>query len=163
MQSLHEHLSKFKFAEFFGKQNTKQSIGGKECTILRGDGSRYKIVRENNNIVVLSVSGGVVFTGEFPHCGVRNFRRGTKDDELMEEICFKIRHFADKYSNPRQRILRDKAILDVLCHLPGVNRLSRLHCSIATRDGNESQIPFNMIGYANCFQNERDDRCYQSD
>lgn len=132
-----------------------------ECTIFRGDGTKYKIVRENDNIVVLSVAGGVVFTGEFPHCGVRNFRRGTKEDEMMEELYSKITTFVEGH-NPRQRLSRDKAIVDMLCNFPGLSRLSRLHCSITARKCCIS-IPFNMIGYANCFLNERDDRCYQND
>lgn len=140
----------------------RPSVKSKECTILRGDGTRFEIVRENDSIVVVSICGGVLFTGEFPHCGVRNFQHGTKEDELMEEISSKIAHFI-KIHGPQQRLPRDKAVITMFCNLPGMNRLTRLHCSIVTRDRGLAQIPFNTIGYANCFNNERDDRCFQND
>jgi hypothetical protein len=140
-------------------QSSKKSM---ECTILRGDGKRFRIVRENDSVVVISVRGGVLFTGEFPHCGVRNFKRGTKEDNIMEEVSAQVSHFIEMFG-PQHRIPRDKAIINMFCNLKGMNRLTRLHCSVVTRDRGLSQIPFNMIGYANCFINERDDRCLQND
>lgn len=133
-----------------------------DCTIFRGDGKRFRIVRENDSVVVISVRGGVLFTGEFPHCGVRNFKRGTREDSIMEEVSAQVSHFIEMFG-PQHRISRDKAIINMFCNLKGMNRLTRLHCSVVTRDRGLSQIPFNMIGYANCYINERDDRCLQND
>jgi hypothetical protein len=139
----------------------RETLGSKWCVIEGADDVKYEIVRETGTLAVLRVSGGVIFTGDFPHCGVRNFHRGTPDEELVKDLNQKIRTITNEYSS-RQRVSRSKTVVEMLGQFPGLNRLCRLHCSTQTHDCSIS-IPFNMIGYAECFANQRDDRCLDTD
>merc|ERR1712063_24281 len=44
----------------------------KKCQIIGGKGEVYEIVRENKSLVVIKADNAVMFTGDFPHAGVRN-------------------------------------------------------------------------------------------
>lgn len=135
----------------------RETQGGKWCSIEGADGARYEIVRESDTLVVLLVKGGVIFTGDFPHCGVRNFSRGTRENEMLNNLNQKIQKINEEYAT--RPLSRSRAIVEMLGRFPGLDQLSRLHCSTKTHDCSIS-IPFNMIGYAECFSNQRDDRCF---
>jgi hypothetical protein len=139
----------------------RRSVGSKRCVIDGADNVEYEIVRETDMLVVLRVKGGVIFTGDFPHCGVRNVGRGTPEEVLVNELNQKIQAILEDFS-ARQRVSRSKAVVDMLCRFPGLDKLSRLHCSTQTHDCGIS-IPFNMIGYASCLMNKRDDRCHEEE
>jgi hypothetical protein len=54
-----------------------------ECQIVNGKPNEdFSIIRENDHNVVLWAGPGVVFTGDFPHAGVRNFSPGSDDQEI---------------------------------------------------------------------------------
>lgn len=133
----------------------------RRCRIYDGDGEVFDIVRENKFLVVIKAKKGCMFTGDFQHAGVRNVARYSEEDRLLDSLNDKISAIVAKYPS-HERLLRNKAMVDMMCNFPGLNRLCRLHCSTEMLGGNLS-IPRNTIGFSNCWANHPDSRCHESD
>ena len=61
-----------------------------------------------------------------------------------------------------ERVLRTKAVVELMCNFPNLNKLCRLHCSTEMLKGH-IQIPENTIGFDGCLPNVPDTRCFQDD
>jgi hypothetical protein len=137
-------------------------VGGSFCRIKGGpDNQCFEIVRENEFLVVVKAKTGVMFTGDFPHAGVRNVKVDSKEEELLKALNKRIANVLEKYPD-YDRLAQTKAIVDVLCRFPNLDQLCRLHCSTEITTGNLS-IPANTIGFCECLANPRDPRCLESD
>jgi len=95
--------------------------------------------------------------GDFPHCGVRNFREDTFEERLMETCIGNIESILKEVPT-RERLLRSQRIIQMMCKLPGLNKLCRLHSSSEMVKGPFRQ-PRNAVGFSYCQVNERDARC----
>jgi hypothetical protein len=121
-----------------------------ECQIVNGKPNEdFSIIRENDHLVVLGVGPGVVFTGDFPHAGVRNFSPGSDEDGLMNALNDKIDAILE--SNPEESSAIP-ATIDMLCSFGGLRRICRLFCSTELLQTNMT-IPRNTIGFTGCYDN----------
>mmetsp|Transcript_3699 Transcript_3699/g.5620 ORF Transcript_3699/g.5620 Transcript_3699/m.5620 type:complete len:123 (-) Transcript_3699:794-1162(-) len=102
-----------------------------------------------------------MFTGDFPHAGVRNICQNTPEDLLMEKFNCNIADIINEYP-AREHIMRTKAVVDMMCKFPGLDRLCRLHCSTEMLEGN-IRIPPNTIGFSECLPNMPDTKCHEHD
>mmetsp|Transcript_33797 Transcript_33797/g.73241 ORF Transcript_33797/g.73241 Transcript_33797/m.73241 type:complete len:1510 (+) Transcript_33797:223-4752(+) len=135
---------------------------GNKCKIKGGRKDEFfTIVRENEHLVVVAAAKGVVFTGDFPHAGVRNFPKRSEEQELMDLLNSKIVEINSKYP-AHERLLRTKSYVQMMCDFPNLNKLCRLHCSTEMVDGQIS-TPHNMIGFDGCYPNAPDRRCFEDD
>eukprot|EP00549_Striatella_unipunctata_P011611 CAMPEP_0118723340 /NCGR_PEP_ID=MMETSP0800-20121206/31950_1 /TAXON_ID=210618 ORGANISM="Striatella unipunctata, Strain CCMP2910" /NCGR_SAMPLE_ID=MMETSP0800 /ASSEMBLY_ACC=CAM_ASM_000638 /LENGTH=414 /DNA_ID=CAMNT_0006631757 /DNA_START=843 /DNA_END=2088 /DNA_ORIENTATION=- len=129
------------------------------CTILGGKkGQKFKIVRENDYLVVLKIPAGCQFTGDFPHAGVRNVRTGSDEDFLMRKMNRKIAEIGEKYQGTEH----GNKLVEMMCSLKGLGSLCRLFCSTEMRN-TEVYMPKNAVGFSKCLPNTPDPRCYQDD
>eukprot|EP00978_Attheya_sp_CCMP212_P027022 scaffold90036_cov55-Attheya_sp.AAC.5 len=135
--------------------------GGKTCTVRHGCGTIYNIVRENEHLVVLQIRSGAMFTGDFPHAGVRNFQHSTEEERLMRKLNQNIERIVNSFPD-KERIMRTKAIIDMMCNFPGLNKLCRLHCSTEMLEAH-AFIPPNTIGFSECYPNMPDRKCFEDD
>ena len=62
----------------------------------------------------------------------------------------------------RERLLRSQRMIQMMCKLPGLVNLCRLHSSSEMIDGPFRQ-PRNAVGFSYCRGNERDVRCKDGD
>jgi hypothetical protein len=132
------------------------------CRILGGKkGQTFEIVRENEFLVVLRAKTGVMFTGDFPHAGVRNVKVGSKQDDLLKLLNEGIAGVLDQFSE-QDRLGQTRAIVEVLCNFPNLDQLCRLHASTEITTGNLC-IPANTIGFCDCLANPPDARCLEDD
>ena len=139
------------------EQISHDALRGK-CSILKGDGTQYRIQRENPDLVVIRVGpGGCQFTGDFCHAGVRNCSYGLTLDKTLSTINEKFTNYTTKTSTYKSRI--SKAI-SLLSDTANVQELCRLH--VSTKMINEYlHVPENQVGLYGCSQNKRDTR-YES-
>jgi len=137
-----------------------EGLPGGRCKILNGNGEEYDIVRENDNLVVIRSYMGCMFTGDFPHAGVRNVALNSPEDKLLQKLNLRISAVSEEFHD--DRLAQTRAVIDVLCSFPGLNKLCRLHCSTKILGGN-LQIPENTIGFTGCEPNPPDPRCLQDD
>jgi len=133
----------------------------KNCQIIGGKGEIYEIVRENKSLVVIKANNAIMFTGDFPHAGVRNISKGTPEDEMMTKLYKKIQSAIDELHQD-DLVGQSRAVLDVLCNTPGLIRICRLHCSTEMLTGN-MRIPVNTVGFSECVPNPLDARCVEAD
>jgi hypothetical protein len=131
-----------------------------QCRILGGDDSVFHIVRENDALVVIRVKPGCMFTGDFPHAGVRNFAVNTAEDELMAELNSRIADILEEEFD--DLLAKTNAVVEVLCNFPGLVKLCRLHCSTELLQG-KLTIPANTVGFTQCEPNVPDSRCTEDD
>jgi hypothetical protein len=121
-----------------------------ECQVVNGKPNEdFSIIRENKHLVVLGATPGVVFTGDFPHAGVRNFAPGSSEDSLMNKLNEKIDATLESSPEESQVI---PAIVDMLCSFGGLNRICRLFCSTELVQ-TKMTIPRNTIGFTGCYDN----------
>jgi hypothetical protein len=132
----------------------------RRCKIIHGNGETYDIVRENDKLVVIRAPTGCMFTGDFPHAGVRNIVPSSHEDTLLVKLNQRILTALQEL--PDDRLAQMRAVIDVLCSFPGLDKLCRLHCSTEMLHGN-LQIPANTIGFTGCEPNTPDPRCFQED
>eukprot|EP00540_Astrosyne_radiata_P000366 CAMPEP_0116838908 /NCGR_PEP_ID=MMETSP0418-20121206/9475_1 /TAXON_ID=1158023 /ORGANISM="Astrosyne radiata, Strain 13vi08-1A" /LENGTH=932 /DNA_ID=CAMNT_0004468965 /DNA_START=205 /DNA_END=3004 /DNA_ORIENTATION=+ len=131
------------------------------CRVIGGTGELFEVVRENDFLVVIRAESGVMFTGDFPHAGVRNISKGSEEDALMAKLNERIKAVLD--GHPADDPLgQTRAVVDVLCGFPGLIRLCRLHCSTEMLTGH-LRIPPNTIGFSDCLPNPPDSRCLECD
>jgi hypothetical protein len=131
------------------------------CRTRAGTGELFEIVRETDHLVVIKASArGVQFTGDFPHAGVRNIQAGSEEDKLLVKLIRDIDLLLKKYSE--DDLTQIKAIIDLLCNFPCLDKLCRLHFSTKITSGNLF-IPGNTVGFSDCFINPPDMRCLQED
>lgn len=137
-------------------------VGNDKCKIRNGKHDEIlPIVRENDHLVVVKAKRGVMFTGDFPHAGVRNFLSDSEEQRLMDLLKEKIAEIADRYP-VHERVLRTKATVDMMANFPGLNKLCRLHCSTRMIKGG-ILVPDNSVGFDGCLPNEPDRRCFEDD
>ena len=137
-------------------------VGNNKCKIRNGNHNEIlPIVRENNHLVVVEAKRGVMFTGDFPHAGVRNFPAGSDEQRLMDQLKEKIAEIADRYP-VHERVLRTKATVEMMASFPGLNKLCRLHCSTRMIKGG-ILVPDNSVGFDGCLPNAPDRRCFEDD
>lgn len=134
---------------------------GNSCKIRGGCDEVVPIVRETDYLVVVKLRTGGMFTGDFPHAGVRNIPHGSTEDTLMSLLNKKIADIVATYP-AKERVLQTKAMVDMMCNFPGLNKLCRLHCSTEMLGGKVC-IPPNTIGFSECLANPPDSRCYEMD
>ena len=131
------------------------------CKIKNGRDEVFPIVRENDHLVVVEAKRGVMFTGDFPHAGVRNFSADSEEQRLMEQLVQNIADINKRYP-VHEQVLRTKATVEMMSNFPGLNKLCRLHCSTRMIKGG-ILIPNNSVGFDGCLPNEPDRRCLESD
>lgn len=102
-----------------------------------------------------------MFTGDFPHAGVRNIVKGTVEDEMMTTLYTRIERALNEI-HPEDLHEQSRAVLDVLCSTPGLVRICRFHCSTEMLTGN-LKIPVNTVGFSECVPNPLDARCLEYD
>lgn len=103
----------------------------------------------------------MLFTGDFPHCGVRNIENDSPESELMERFNNKINTVL-KDIPARERVIRSQKIIQMMCKFPRLDALCRIHSSTQMVDGTFRQ-PRNAVGFSYCQINERDARCKEND
>lgn len=137
-------------------------IGSKFCRIKGGvDKECFEIVRENEFLVVVRAKIGAMFTGDFPHAGVRHVKVNSPQERLLMELNNRIASVLEQYID-YDRLAQMKAVVGVLCRFPNLDQLCRLHCSTEIRAANLS-IPANTIGFSDCLANLPDNRCMEGD
>ena len=137
-----------------------QRLQDGRCKIIYGNDEVYDIVRENDKLVVIKVDSGCMFTGDLPHAGVRNVAPNTYEDTLLTKLNILMNAALQKF--PDERLAQIKAVINVLCTFPELDKLCRLHCSTEMRQGNLT-IPGNTIGFSGCEPNTPDRCCLQND
>jgi hypothetical protein len=137
-------------------------IGSKFCRIKGGvDKECFEIVRENEFLVVLRAKIGAMFTGDFPHAGVRHVKLNSPQEQLLKILNIRIASVLEQYAD-HDRLAQMKAVVGVLCRFPNLDQLCRLHCSTEITAANLS-IPANSIGFSDCLANLPDNRCMEGD
>jgi hypothetical protein len=118
----------------------------------------FRIVRENDFLVVLQANPGAMFTGDFPHAGVRNFPIGSEEDKLMMEFYGKIEAILEEgQENEEEHSDITKDLITMMCNFPNLNKLCRFHCSTEPTSG-PLRIPRNTVGFVDCRPNPPDVR-----
>lgn len=137
-----------------GVQNDQiRRVSTNKCTIIGGTGEVLDIVREREHLVVIEVEKGVMFSGDFPHAGVRNVSQQSLENELLERLNSSISVILENSNmTDRQRL---STIVDMLCEFSGLNKLCRLFCSTQQLQGVKNQR--NEVGFTSCFANSPDD------
>jgi len=131
------------------------------CKIKNGRDEVFPIVRENDHLVVVEVKRGVMFPGDFPHAGVRNFSADSEEQRLMDQLVQNIADINKRYT-VHEQVLRTNATVEMMSNFPGLNKLCRLHCSTKMIKGG-ILVPSNSVGFDGCLPNEPDRRCLESD
>lgn len=146
---------------FLGVQKDQiQRLHDGRCKILCGNDEVYDVVRENDKLVVIKVDSGCMFTGDLPHAGVRNVAPNTYEDSLLRKLNILVNAALQKF--PDERLAQIRAVVNVLCNFPELDKLCRLHCSTEMLQGNLT-IPGNTIGFSGCEPNPPDRCCLQDD
>jgi len=131
-------------------ENLKGDKG--KCRIKHGQPfETFDIVREDENLVVLKVPTGCIFTGDFQHAGVRNVMHGSLEAELLDELNLRIASILKREFSSHEE--RTRAVVEMLCDFKGLDRLCRLHCATEPK-GFHMQFPHNAVGYTYCRSNE---------
>ena len=134
----------------------------KRCRILGGNPQEtFDVVRENDDLVVIQSNNGVMFTGDFPHAGVRNVVVSTPEDRLMMRLNAKIQQALNEHP-PDDLSAQAAAVVHVLQNTPGLMNICRLHCSTKMLTGN-LKIPNNTVGFSGCTPNAPDTRCMDNE
>ena len=137
-------------------------MGSKFCRIKGGvDKECFEIVRENEFLVVVRAKIGAMFTGDFPHAGVRNVEVNSSQEQLLKTLNKSIASVLEQYPD-HDRLAQMKAVVGVLCGFRNLDQLCRLHCSTEITAANLS-IPANTIGFSECLANPPDSRCMEGD
>lgn len=144
-----------------GGGGEKISDDNQWCKITGGCGAKYRIIRKNNNLSVIEVHGGGIFTGDFPHSGVRNFRVDSEEGALIDKFV-KIIGKVINDTPSRERIMRSQKTITEMTKFEGLDKICRLHCSTKIKKGIYRQ-PVNTVGFSYCQLNERDSRCVAQD
>ena len=95
-----------------------------------------------------------MFTGDFPHAGVRNIPHGSNNDNAMAEFNTRVKSIFDAVPKS-QRLKRNKKLLEMMNEFPGLDKLCRLHCSTDIPE-KDFYIPYNAIGFTDCWENPPD-------
>jgi hypothetical protein len=121
-----------------------------ECRIVNGKPDEvFSIVRENHHLVVLKAKPGVTFTGDFPHCGVRNFASGSPEDSLMNALIKQIDEILHSDFQDDKQIFM---IVELLGSFRGLKSICRFFCTTVLLETNTMLIP-NTIGFTDCHNN----------
>lgn len=138
------------------KDQIKRIEGTNQCTIIGGTGQPLAIVCEKEHLVVLEVDKAVMFSGDFPHAGVRNVPEDSPENELLQRLNSKIAAiFQDTTLTKREAL---DAIVDMLCNFKGLSKLCRLFCSTEMLDGKMKNSK-NAVGFSDCFANPPGESC----
>jgi hypothetical protein len=127
-----------------------ERTGASQCTIIGGTGQVLDIVEEREDLVVLEVEKGVMFSGDFPHAGVRNVPQESPENDLLELLNNHISEILEN-KNLTQRQHLDE-IVDMLCKFPNLDKLCRLFCSTEQLDG-KMKNQKNAVGFSDCLAN----------
>lgn len=137
-------------------------VAEKLCCIKGGvDNECFEIVRENKFLVVVRAQPAVMFTGDFPHAGVRNVKVGSSQEQLLLSLNERIAKVLEQYPDD-DPVAQTKEVVAVLCRFPNLDQLCRLHCSSEMTNAKLS-IPANTVGFSDCLANTPDTRCLESD
>lgn len=133
-------------------QIEKYSCKEGHCRIVNGVPSEeFPIIRETEFLVVIRGKPGVMFTGDFPHAGVRNVQVGSSEDVLMKEFFEKVDAITkESIKRPNKEIVRN--ISKMMCQFPNLNQICRFHCSTEPLRG-PLIIPRNTVGFVGCNPN----------
>jgi hypothetical protein len=113
----------------------------------------FRIVRENDFLVVLLANPGVMFSGDFPHAGVRNFPKGSRGDKLMERLNSSIQSILDEAEEGgEEHSDTRKDIMSLMCGFKDLDKICRLHCSTEPLV-DWLRIPRNTVGFVGCRPN----------
>jgi hypothetical protein len=155
------------------------------CRVLHGrEFESFPILRENAHLVVVSVETGCVFTGDFPHAGVRNVDPDSMEEQRLDDLNHRITGILLESSiNSVDHASTTQRITEMFCDYDGFDSLCRLHFSTElitaekeeeaavryssslyspSRHGNQRRrrgtimIPRNTIGYTECHCNPAD-------
>jgi hypothetical protein len=107
-------------------------------------------------LVVLEASPGVVFTGDFPHAGVRNVQIASEEDELMRDLFDEVEEIINTSKNAKYSDII-KNVFKMMCNSPNLDKICRFHCSTEPIGG-QLEIPRNTIGFVDCYPNRPDKR-----
>jgi hypothetical protein len=113
----------------------------------------FRIVRENDFLVVLLANPGVMFSGDFPHAGVRNFPKGSRGDKLMKKLNNSIQAILDEgEEGGEEHSDTRKEIMNLMCSFKDLDKICRLHCSTEPLV-DWLRIPRNTVGFVGCRPN----------
>lgn len=134
------------------------------CTIKDGKTEEtFQIVRENEYLVVLRTGPGAIFTGDFPHAGVRNFPVGSEENKLMTKLYQAIEAIRQEgEENDIEHNEMTTGIIKMLCRFKNLDKLCRFHCSTEPLSG-PLRIPRNSVGFVDCRPNPPEDMCVDMD
>ena len=125
-------------------------ISPTKCSIIGGTGEVFDIVCEREHLVILQAEKGVMFTGDFPHAGVRNIPEESPENKLVELLNDNISAILQDASLTQRGRL--SALVDMLCNFTDLNKLCRLFCSTQVLDG-KTKNQRNAVGFSGCFAN----------
>jgi hypothetical protein len=127
-------------------------IGDTVCRIKGGiESQSFDIVRENDFLVVIRANKGLLFTGDFPHAGVKNVLCNSNQERLLMQLNKRIDFVLDHFE-ANDRLAQIKAVLSILCNFPSLDTLCRLHCSTEMKL-DSLRIPTNSVGFYSCQAN----------
>lgn len=125
-----------------GEKRCCEIIGGKR-------GQVFPVVRVKDPLVVIKVKKAVMFAGDFPHAGVRNFSCNAPEQILIDELDEQMSAINRMHKTETKRN-SEKA--KMLTNFKGLSSLCRFHYTTVPADGSVL-IPQNRIGYTGCLTN----------
>ena len=121
-------------------------------------GEEFRIVRENDFLVVLQADSGCMFTGDFPHAGVRNFPHGSEEGALMKDLNNKIQEILDEGEETGEDHAETRReVVKMMCKFRNLDKICRLHYSTEPLL-DWLRIPRNTVGFVDCHPNPPDNR-----
>ena len=134
------------------KNTITRTPGGKTCSIIGGRPNEiFPIVRENDDLAVLKIRTGAIFTGDFNHAGVRNFAENSEEILLMDKLNAQVK--AINETTYDDLYIRTKRLAKMMSKFKGLDRLCRLHCSTKMLTGARLIVPPNTVGFEGCRPN----------
>eukprot|EP00980_Cylindrotheca_fusiformis_P022835 scaffold9825_cov203-Cylindrotheca_fusiformis.AAC.4 len=123
------------------------------CSIVDGiRGEEFKITRDNKLLVELEANPGVVFTGDFPHAGVRSAPVGSQEDKSMKLLFDQLEEIiANSLGLCHAEFV--KKVFKMMCSFPDLDKLCRFHCSTEPLHS-PLQFPRNTVGFVGCYPND---------
>lgn len=115
------------------------------CRVISGCDVCYNVHScEDNNIVVVDVEVGIVFTGDFPHCGVECITTNDSDEDVLHKV-------VEKFKNKKKIHLMK--YWKFLQNCKNLNNIARFHCT--TRMKNQIYCkPSDTVGFYDCNNEE---------
>jgi hypothetical protein len=114
------------------------------------------MIRKNEYLIVLQVNPGVMFTGDFPHAGVRNVQIHSHEDLLMTSFYSNVREILSEFQEDEETYEDlSERVFEMMCNFSNLNKICRFHCSTEPLDG-PLEIPRNTVGFEDCYPNNPD-------